>query len=153
MGLLAAAVAAARADEEEVKLADVPAAVRKAADKAAPKATWKEASKETEEGKTTYELSGTMPVGQDTREVSVEVTSEGKVIELEVEIPLKQVDARIHDMVKAKYPRFKAEEAASISRDGRPLGYELSGTMEKKKVSVRVSADYKTIELEEDDED
>jgi hypothetical protein len=151
-GLLAA-VAMARGDDEAIKLSDVPAAVRKAADKAAPKATWTGATKETDEGKTIYSLSGTIPVGGEDREVAVDVTAEGKVLEVEVQIPLKSVDPRILGLVKAKYPKFQPEGAASASRAGRLLAYVLSGTMDKKNVVVRVSADFKTIELGEDDGD
>src|SRR5207302_9788608 len=68
--------AAGAADKEDgmIKLADVPANVKKGADKAVPKAKWKEAFKHEEKGKIIYELDGT--IGKDNH-VTVELTADG----------------------------------------------------------------------------
>ena len=68
-------------DETEVSvpLDEVPAAVMAAAKNAVPGAKFDEAESEVEDGVTVYELEGTV----DGEEVEVEVTADGKVLEIE----------------------------------------------------------------------
>jgi uncharacterized membrane protein YkoI len=68
-------------NEKEVPLSQVPPAAVKAAEGAVDGITLTEAEMETEDGKTVYTLEGTA----DGKEYSIEVTPEGKVIEVEEE--------------------------------------------------------------------
>jgi hypothetical protein len=141
--------AGASADEQKVKLADVPAVVRQAAAKAVPDAKWTEATTEAEDGETTFEIIGEKPGG---RAVSVGVSEAGKVLEIENEIPLKEVPRLITDACKAKYPKFQPSDAETVSKDGKIVAYELSGKLGQKEVDIRVSADGKTVELDDEED-
>ena len=87
-GLITSAAMGQQEKDQRIDLAQVPAVVKEAADKVASGVTWHHASKETEEGKTIYELTGKNAHG---RTVEVEVTPEGEVIEVETAIPLREV--------------------------------------------------------------
>jgi hypothetical protein len=82
LALLGFLIVPARSDEEhqKVDLGSLPAAAKEAADKAVPGAKWEKASKETEKGKTVYEIKGDDAQGRD---VEVEVTADGKVLQVE----------------------------------------------------------------------
>ncbi len=69
------------AQEEDVALADVPAAVIVAAEAAVEGLQITEAEVEVERGRTVYELEGT--VGDE--EYEIEVTADGEVLEVEVD--------------------------------------------------------------------
>ena len=66
--LITSAASGQHEKDRKIDLPKVPAAVKKAADTAAPGVTWHHASKETEEGKTIYE-----PTGKDAKGRKVEV--------------------------------------------------------------------------------
>ena len=141
-------VAAARADEQKVELARLPAAVKQAAARAVPGARWTEATRETEEGKTVYQVDGTDARG---REVSVEVAPDGRVLSVGVEVELAQVPKVVLAALKARMPRFRPEDAMAVFEGGKVTGYEFSGTGPGgKELEVWVSADGKTVEEEDD---
>lgn len=66
-------------DEKEIALEDVPKKVREAAENAVKGIKLSEAEVETEDGKTVYELEGTV----DGKEYEIEVDEDGKVLEVE----------------------------------------------------------------------
>ena len=68
-------------DDEEIELADVPQKVKDAAIAAVKGIKLTEASIEKEDGKTVYELEGTV----DGKEYEIEVDEDGKVLEVEQE--------------------------------------------------------------------
>jgi uncharacterized membrane protein YkoI len=150
---LVAASTAAPAGEERIELARVPAVVKAAATKAAPGVTWEKASKETEDGKTSYEVEGKNAAG---KAVSVSATEAGKVEEVETEITLADVPAVVTQALKARRPNFDAEEVVSVARDCKIVAYEFEGDEGKKEYEVSVSADGKDVkateEKEEDDD-
>ena len=143
LGLFSATVQGA---DEKIDLAKVPAVVKQAADHAAPGVTWTKATKEVEDGKTIYELVGKDAKG---REVEVEVTPQGKVIEVETHIPMSEVPATVTDAFKAKYPGQKVTDTEAVSKDGKVVAYDFATKLKGKDVEVRVSADGKTFEVEE----
>ena len=145
-GLISSAALGQQEKEQKIDLAKVPAAVRRAADMAAPGVTWHHASQET---KTIYELTGKNAHG---REVEVEVTPEGEVIEVETAIPLHEVPKAALDAFKAKYPHLKATGAESVWERGRIVAYDILTRKDHKSVEYRVSPDGKTVKLEEEEE-
>jgi hypothetical protein len=113
----------ARADEERVELKDLPAVVRQAADKTVPEARWTEATKETKDGKTTYELNGADAKG---RETHVTLTSDGQVEVVETVLSVTDLPKLVVDVLKT-LPRVKWTEATEKVEDGMTT-YEVSGT-------------------------
>lgn len=137
----------ARADEK-IKLSDLPEAVTKAVDKLDLGVKWTEATKDTEDGDTTYAVIGKT---KDNRGVSVEVTPKGKVLEIDIELPLKYVPKLVTEACKAKYPKLKIEEANVVYVDDKIVAYDLFGELESKDVEIRVSADGSKVEMTDDD--
>ena len=149
-GLITSAASGQHEKDRKIDLPKVPAAVKKAADTAAPGVTWHHASKETEEGKTIYELTGKDTKG---RKVEVSVTPEGEVMEVETAIPLSEVPKVALDAFKAKYPHLKARGAESVEKGGRVVAYDILTRKDHKSVECRVSADGKTVKLGEEEEE
>jgi hypothetical protein len=152
LALLGLLMVPARSDEErqKVDLGSLPAAVREAADKAVPGAKWEKAFKETEKGKVIYEIKGDDAKGRD---VEVEITADGKVLEVETEIAMSEVPEVVINALKAKLPKFKPEEVESVAKEDKVVGYEFKGDDEKgKDIEVYVSADGKTVKVEEDED-
>jgi uncharacterized membrane protein YkoI len=152
LALLGFLIVPARSDEEhqKVDLGSLPAAAKEAADQAVPGAKWEKASKETEKGETVYEIEGDDAQGRD---VEVEVTADGKVLQVETEIAMSEVPGVVTDALKAKLPKFKPEEVKSIAKEGKVVSYEFEGDDEKgKEIEVYVDADGKTVKVEEGDD-
>ncbi len=147
-GVTLSVVGAALAHEEKVDLAKVPAPAVAAAKKAAPEVKWSGATKETKDGKTTYELSGKDAAGAG---IEVEVTADGKVEAVETEIPMSKVPKVVLDALKAKGKGFKANMAEEVRKGGKLTAYEFDGKdKDGKDAEVTVSADGKTVEFEEE---
>ena len=79
--IVGAGLAQAEEVEEEVAIADLPAAVTDAIKAEYPNAELLEAEKETEDGPTTYEVE----IKNDGKTLEVEVSPEGKILEVEEE--------------------------------------------------------------------
>lgn len=137
-------------DEQAIELAQVPAVVRQAAAKAVPGGTFTKASKETEEGKTLYELEGKNAQG---REVSVGISADAVLLEVETVIPAAEVPKVVTDALNAKLKGFKASTIERIEKPGKPASYEFHGKRaDGKKAEVVISADGRTVDVEDDDE-
>jgi hypothetical protein len=150
-GVTAIATIASKADDEQpVPIKSLPAAVKKASEKAVPGAKWSKAVKELDEGKTIYTLTGTNAAGVD---VETEITSEGTVLEVETTIPLSAVPKVVLSAAKAKFPGFKVTDAASVAENGKIVAYSLEGTLNNEDEELRVSADGKTVDLVDEDDD
>jgi len=139
---------AGRSTEKKVPVDQVPPAVRATADKAVPGVKWEKAETETEQGQAIYELKGR---DSSNREVEVEVTPEGALVEAETEIPLEEVPIVVREALKARLPNFKPEEVESVTKGIGPSGYEFEGRDERnKKIEVFISTDGTQVTLEED---
>ena len=132
------------ADEENIPLDKLPKAVVEAVKKRFPKAEMKEASKEVEDGKTTYEVT----VVDDKQNIDVTLTPEGALVSIEKEIAVKDLPKVIADAVMAKYPKgkmTKAEEVIKV-KDGKETleYYEVILTDgDKKDIEVQIFPDGK----------
>jgi hypothetical protein len=148
-GILAAlslAVNRARGADSEIDLAKVPKAVKDAAARMLPKATWLSATKVGDGGKDAYELDG--HDGKQ-RDVTILITADGKVVEWETELKNPaNVPEKVLKAVKDRWPRFEPTESHHI-RQGKDLRgrddgdhlYDLRGTIAKgRHVQLQVSA-------------
>ena len=147
-------VGPARADEEKVALDKVPKAVMDAAKKRFPDAKFTDASKEDENGKTTYEL--TFKDGG--KNVDVTLTPEGVLTLIEKEVDAKDVPKAVSDGIDAKYPKasWKMIEAVIKVKDGKEEldYYEYHGTTaDKKGIEVEIAPDGKIKKTEEKKDD
>jgi len=138
-----------QADEEKVPLDKVPKAVLDAVKAKFPGAEMKGASKETEGGKTIYELA----IKNKGQNIDVELTEDGKIVAIEKEIAVKDLPKKVVEALEAKYPKAthkKAEEVIKVENGvEKPAVFEVVlVTTDKKSFEVVVSADGK-IEKEE----
>ena len=138
----------ARAGDDEIDLDKVPAKVKKAADKAVPRAAWTSASRSVEDGEVTYELEG---ADAHKRYVWVEVTAEGTVNEVQAEIPFKEVPEVVKAALKGKMPRFLATTTYEVRHEGKVIRYDFEGKRprDKEEIGVYISADGKDIEVDD----
>ena len=149
---LLAAICPARGEEEEIPLDQVPKAVLNAIKAKFPGARVTEAVKETENGKTTYEVE----LEYKDQEYTVSVTANGKITEIEREIELKDLPKAVVDAIKKKYPGAEMEEAEEVTANDKTSYEVVIETAEEKDVVVTVDASGKILkeeELEEDDDD
>jgi hypothetical protein len=107
----------ALAAEQEIPCEVVPRAVRAAFEKAFPKATIKECSKEVEKGKTAYEISSTE--GETRRDVLF--YADGRLVVIEEAIPIESAPDPVQRAVRNLYPGGEITLAEKIIRDGAVL--------------------------------
>jgi hypothetical protein len=133
-------------EHDEIPLAKVPDAVRQAAAKAVPDARWSKAFKSTEDDETVYELAGEDAKG---RQVEVELTPAGRVLETERGVPLANVPPLVLGVLKSR--GVKPERARAVSQEGKVVAYAFDGRNAKgQAVAARVSTDGKAVEVEVD---
>lgn len=134
-------VTGARADEEKVPLKDVPRVVLDAVRARFPEGEIKDAGKEVEGGKTTYEVA----VKDKGHAIDVSLKADGTILEVETEVAAGDLPEAVTAALKAKYPRAtirKAEEVVKFDGGREEKSYEVvlaSGG--KKTVEVSVSSD------------
>jgi hypothetical protein len=140
---------ASGAGDDEIELAKVPAKIKEAANKAIPRAKWTGASKSEEDGIVTYQLDGEDAAK---RYVGVELTADAKVNELQFEIAPARIPKVVTAALKKKMPRFQVISASEARREGKVVRYDFEGKRprDKTEIEVSVSADGKTIEIDED---
>lgn len=110
LGAVALAVTSGRAEDEKVSLDKLPKAVVDAVKAKFPKAELKQAEKETEDGKTKYEV--TVKTADGT--IDVDVTADGTITGYEKEIALKDLPKAVADAVAAKHPKGTAKGAEVV---------------------------------------
>jgi hypothetical protein len=134
---------------DESDLAKVPAKVKEAASKAVPGARWTGASRNSEDGAVTYELEGQ---DSDDNDVWVELTADARVNEVGTEIDSDQVPAVVTAALKKRFPRFATSENYAVRQGGKVIRYDFDGKRprDKEEVTVSVSPDGKTVEIEDD---
>jgi hypothetical protein len=148
VGLLAAA-GVARADEQKVPLDKVPKAVLDAVKAKFPGADLVEAAKETEDGKTVYEVS----VKNKGQHIDVTLAPDGTIQLMEKTITANDLPKAVAAALEKKYPKAKYEVVEEVlkvqgGRDRLEYYEVLLVTAEKKKLEVEVAPDG-TIKKEE----
>ena len=152
LGLLALAGLAA-ADEDIIPLKDVPRAVLDAVKAKFPGVELTGASKETEDGRTTFEI----VLKEKGRNVDVALTAAGKILEIETEVSPKDLPRAVASAIATKYPKVtikKAEEIVEFEEGEEEKSFEvLLDTGAKKTLEVKLSPAGKILNTEDDDED
>ncbi len=120
---LAMLAGTSQADEEKIPVEKLPAAVTKAVKKKFPKARIHAASKEVEDGATTYEVE----LKVEGHSVDLALNAEGKILEIEKEIPIDELPKAAKKRLAARYPGAKIEKVEEITKgeDG-PVHYEVA---------------------------
>ena len=147
---LFALVSVAGADEEKVPLDKVPKAVMDAVKARFPDAKVMSAEKETDNGKTVYEIA----IKNQEQNIEVTLTPDGKITEIEKQIAAKDLPKVVVTTLEAKYPKatYKMiEEVIKVDGKAEKLAYYevLLETAAKKKWEVAVTPEGK-ITKEED---
>ncbi|HYV40132.1 MAG TPA: PepSY-like domain-containing protein [Gemmataceae bacterium] len=121
---LALSVGFTQAAQEKVPLDKLPKEVTDAVKAKFPMADIKRATKETEGGKTVYEVI----FNNDKLHLHAIVTGEGKLTEIHRHVDLKDVPATVVKAVEAKYPKAKIDEGVHERSDpnGKVIGYEIT---------------------------
>jgi uncharacterized membrane protein YkoI len=150
VAVILAVAGPARAQEENVPLDKVPKAVSQTVKKRFPKAEVRSASKETEDGKTVYEVQ----ITDAGHKCDVTITPEGHLVSIEKTIEEKDLPAKTAATLKSKWPGAKYEiiEEVTHVKDGKESMdyYEvLMTTADKKKVEACVDADGKVVKTED----
>lgn len=130
-----------RADEEKVPLGKLPKPITESVKKRFPKGELTEASKETEDGKTVYEVT----VKDGKQKIDVTLTAEGVITTLEKTIDAKDLPKAVRDALEAKYPKAVtkiAEEVVKVKDGKESIDYyeALLETADKKRVEVEITA-------------
>lgn len=143
------AIGVARSDEKKVSLEDLPKVVSDAVKAKFPDAEVTGASKETEDGKTEFEIS----IKNKDQKIDVTLTTDGTITGLEKEIKADQLPAPVTDTLKDKYPGAtyrKIEEIVKVTNGTEKLeSFEvLLVTAESKKIEVVLSPEGKVTKEE-----
>jgi uncharacterized membrane protein YkoI len=139
LGLLVLATGA-RAQEQEIPLNQVPKAVIDSAKNLFPGATHREAAKETEDGKTVYEVAMT----HEGHKMDVTFQPDGTLVLIETEVPENELPAPVLKAVKDKYPGSKVSLAESVKK-----GPRLKREVDYYEFHLK-TADDKSVEVEVD---
>ncbi len=145
-------------EETKIDVKDLPKAVVDAIHAKYPKAEIEGAEKETEDGKTIYEVEIEYEVGDKEHELEISLTPEGKILEIEKEIDVKDLPKAVAEAIAKKFPKATLKEAEEVSKvaDGKDVvdSYEVTlVTADKKTIEVTVTAAGKITEEEEKKDD
>jgi uncharacterized membrane protein YkoI len=125
-----------RADEDADRLAKAPAPVRATAKKVMGKYKLEGFDKETEEGKTVYELNYSVNGG----DYAAVIGEDGAILEQEVEVDPSVVPDSITEAAKKAQPTGKIAETAIVNAGGK-LFYEFESKVGKDTHEIKISAD------------
>jgi Putative beta-lactamase-inhibitor-like, PepSY-like len=144
--VLLAAVARTSADGEKVPLDKVPKAVLDTIKARLPDAEVTSVEKETENGKVVYDVE----LKQKDRKWEMDILEDGTLIEIEKEIPMKDLPEAVAKAIDAKYPKAAIKEVMEVytvkGKDEKLDRYEVTiETAEKKTIELEVSLDGKSI--------
>jgi uncharacterized membrane protein YkoI len=143
-------VSGARADETDIALDQLPKEVASAAKAKFPGAKWREAAKETEDGKTLYEIAMT----HDGHKMDVTFQPDGTLELVETEVPESELPGAVTKGVTDKYPGAKIDLVESVKK-GPSVKSEVDyyefhlTTADKKSVEIEVDGKGKILKTEE----
>ena len=134
------------AQEVEIKLDQVPKAVLDSARAKFPGAEHRGAAKETEEGKTVYEIAMT----HEGHRMDVTFQEDGTLVLVETEVPEAELPAAVLKAAQDKYPGAKIKLAESVKKGSKVKKevdyYELHlTTADKKSAEVEVDSQGKIL--------
>lgn len=154
-GVLAAVFACgltspARADEQDLAIKDVPKPVMDSAKAKFPGAVFTGASKETEDGKTVFEVS----ITHQNHKMDVTFNADGTMVLVETEVAGAEVPAVVSQAIKAKFPGAKVsliesvKKGPQVKKDADYYEFHLT-TADKKSVEAEVDSKGKIMKTEE----
>jgi len=135
------------ADEDKITREQLPQAVVKAVESKFPQGKLKEATKETEEGKTTYEVD----LQVDDQNIEVTLGEDGMIQEIEKEIPVSGLPKAVSDAVKAKYANAAFKEAEEVIK-GEATSFEILISSEGVMREFKLAVDGKILEDKVEDD-
>jgi uncharacterized membrane protein YkoI len=134
-----------RADEMDIPLDKVPKAVMDAVKAKFPGAEMKEAAREEEDGKTTYEVS----IVHAGKKIDVSAKPDGTIIVVETVIKASELPAAVKKTLEAKYPKAEYRTIETVEEGGK-LSYEvLLETTNDDDIEVVLDRDGKILKTEE----
>jgi uncharacterized membrane protein YkoI len=141
----------ARVDEQKVPLDKLPKACMDSVKAKFPAAELKGAAKETENGKTSYEVSLTFKNAN----IDVILTPEGKITAIERVIAASDLPMPVAQTVKSKYPQSTIKLAEELSdADDKINAYEVILVLaDKKEVEVKIDPSGKILNVEKKEEE
>jgi uncharacterized membrane protein YkoI len=153
-GLALLAVVAWADDKEKDKkiaLDKAPKAVQEAIKARFPKGEVTSIEKETEDGKTVYDVE----LKQDGKKYEMDILADGTVIEIEKEIEAKKLPEAVTKAIEDKYPKATIKEVMEVykvkDKEEKLTEYEVTlETGDKKTVEVKVSLDGKSVKAEKE---
>lgn len=147
IAMLGCVVTAAVASAQEIKIkrSDLPQAVEKTVAEVSKGATIKGFSKETERGKTTYEVE--MVVSGHGKDI--EIDADGGIVEVEEEVAMASLPPRVAAGLSAKAAGGKILKVESLTKNGKLVAYEAKIETSGKKSEIQVGPDGKALDHEE----
>lgn len=144
---LACVVIAAMASAQEIKIrrSDLPPAVEMTVAEASKGATIKGFSKETTQGKTTYEVE--MLVSGHGKDI--EIDSSGRILEVEEEVAMASLPPTVAAGLTAKAAGGKILKVESLTKNGKLAAYEAKVETAGKRREIQVGPDGKALDHEE----
>lgn len=155
------AAGSAFADEDSIKVEDLPKAVRSAVKKKFPEGKLVAASKETEDGKTIFEV----VVEDDGAKIDTAFSAKGKLLEVERSIDVGKLPKEVTAAIEKKYPKAKIKKAEKVVKyedededededDDAEKFFEVVVAVDgKESVEVKVSPKGKILKGEEEKEE
>jgi len=135
--------------EVDIELDDVPQPIINAATKAVPGLVVEKAMKGTRGTVSFFDLSGKA----NNKEYSVEVTTEGKVLETDEAIDLKDVPKVVTDAAARLVQGFKADSAKKLTMTmPASVAYELTGKVDGFDCEIKVSPEGKVLDIQREAE-
>lgn len=139
----------ARADRDKVALTDVPAAVLDAVKVRYPKAEIKSAEKETDRGRTYYEIESRL----NGRELEVTLEPNGTIVEIEKDVAAGDLPKPVADAVAANHPDArikKAQEVIKLKSGKEMKHFDVDLEVGGKDLDMKVAPDGKIIRIKND---
>ena len=110
--------------EEQVKKADLPAVVQKAADAQSAGASVLGYAKDKKHGRLEYEVQ--LMVGDHTKDVTID--PQGRVLEVEEQVVADELPANVFHGLSAQAGKGKITKIESLTRNGKIVAYEAQVT-------------------------
>jgi hypothetical protein len=133
------------AQDKQLTRSDLPAPVQKTADEQSKGAKVTGYKKETEAGKTAYEVE--MTIHGHSKDVTID--GSGSLIEVEEQVSFESLPAVVREGLKKKAGRGKIVKVESITKHGAIVAYEAKVLTVGKKSEVQVGPDGKPLDHEE----
>jgi hypothetical protein len=130
---------------EVAKVPDCPAAVKTAIEKAFAKSSITRCKAEKEHGHDQFEVKLTKSDG---KMAEVDVSPEGKILQVEEKIEVSKLPAAVTKAFAAKYPKAKVDSAEKQTPAEGKVTYELAFAGDKGRKEVTFDEDGKLIEEE-----